>query len=113
MKTILRIIVILLVAALVAGGFALAVGNTSSATTGFNAEGGQPPAMTTGANGQSTQQMPSRPEGGFGDREGGASLGGLLGIFGTLAKLAGITVIVLLIEKGIGLLTNKKILRTA
>jgi hypothetical protein len=53
--------------------------------------------------------MPARPEGG----PGGASIGGFFGIFGTLAKLAGITAVVLLIEKGIGLLMNKKVLKTA
>jgi len=111
MKTILRMIIILLVAALVAGGFYLAVNNTSS-ISGSSDQGGQPPAMT-GADGQ-TMQPPSRPEGGpGGDREGGASLGGLSQILVTLAKLSGITIIALLVEKGVGLLAGKKTLRIA
>jgi hypothetical protein len=101
MKTILNIAIILLVAAVVAGGYALIVNNTSIAS-GPGGEGGQPPVMTS-ANGQTASgQMPARPEGGP-DREGegGASIGqGLLQVLVTLVKLAGITAIVLLIEKG-------------
>jgi hypothetical protein len=100
MKTILRIIVILLVATLVAGGFYLGVNNTSTTASAS----GQFPTMTS-ADGQ-TQQLPSRPEGGPGGEEGGDSLGGLLGIFVTLAKLTGITLVVLLVEKGLSLLSK-------
>jgi hypothetical protein len=101
MKIILRIITILLVAAVVAGTLTLIVNNTASATSGPGGEGGQPPSMNS-TNGQ----MPARPEGGpNGDREGGASIGqGLLQVLVTLAKVAGITVVVLLIEKGVSLL---------
>jgi hypothetical protein len=88
MKTILRIIVILLVAAVIAGGFTLAVNNTSIAAAGVGGEGGKP----TDANEQ-TLQPPSRPD------EGGVF--GLVEILGTLGKLAGITALVLLIEKAV------------
>jgi hypothetical protein len=103
MKTILNIVIILFVAAVVAGGFSLIVNNTSSASSS-GGEGRQPPAMTT-TDGQTTDQRPERPEGG-GE---GASIGqGLLQVLVTLAKLTGITVIVLLIEKGINLLSKKR-----
>jgi len=104
MKTILKIIAILLVASVIAGGFSLAVNNISS--TSGPTGGGQPPAMTS-ADGQSTQPM-ARPEGG--DNEGGASIAdGLSGILFTLIKLTGITAIVLLIEKVYGMLSSRKL----
>ena len=91
MKTILRIIVILLVAGIVAGGLSLAVNNSSIASD-TNFEGGQPPVMTS-ADGQTIQPM-ERPE----HDEGGASTAGLSGVLLTLAKVAGITVIVTFIQ---------------
>jgi hypothetical protein len=101
MKTILNIVIILFVAAVVAGGFSLIVNNTSSAS-GPGGEGGQPPAMTA-TDGQTAGQRPERPGG------EGASIGqGLLQVLVTLAKLTGITVIVLLVEKGINLLSKKR-----
>jgi hypothetical protein len=103
MKTILNIVIILFVAAVVAGGFSLIVNNTSSAS-GSGGEGGQPPAMTA-IDGQTTSQRPEHPEGG----DEGASIGqGLLQMLVTLAKLTGITVIVLLVEKAISLLSKKR-----
>ena len=92
MKTILRIITILLVAAVVAGAFSLAVNNSSSAST-------------TNANGQSFQPL-DRPAGG--DR-GGSITGGLAGVLGTLAKLTGISLLVLLLQKGISQLGNRRL----
>jgi|GEM_PF-6966150 len=83
MKTILKIITILLVAAVVAGAFALAVNSGSSAST-------------TGAQGQSIQAV-ERPEGG--DRDGGSITDGLAGVFGTLAKLTAISIFVLGVQK--------------
>src|SRR5690242_19585663 len=93
MKTILRIITILLVAAVVAGAFSLAVNNSSSAST-------------TNANGQSFQPL-DRPAGG--DRGGGSITGGLAGVLGTLAKLTGISLLVLLLQKGISQLGNRRL----
>jgi hypothetical protein len=96
MKTILNIIVILLVAAIIAGGFYLVVNNTSIAS-GPGGEGSQPPAMT-GADRQTMDQLPTHSEGSDG---GSASFGrGLLEILVTLAKLTGITSVVLLVENG-------------
>jgi hypothetical protein len=94
MKTILRIITILLVAAVVAGAFALAVKNSSS-------------AATTSANGQSFQPT-DHPAGG--DREGGSITGGLAGVLGTLAKLTGISLLVLLLQKGVSRLGNRRLI---
>ena len=102
MKTILRIIVILLAAAIVCGGFYLVANNTSLAS-GSNMEHGQPPAMTS-TDGQTFQ----RPEGG--DDHDSASLSrGLAGVAGTLAKLAGITILILLIEKAFSLVNKRKL----
>jgi hypothetical protein len=104
MKTILNIIMILLVAAVIAGGLSIIVNNTSIAS-GPDGIGGQPLAMTS-ANGQTTAQLPERLEGG---EEGGASAGrGLLEVLVTLTKLIGITIVVLLLEKGVSLLSKKR-----
>jgi hypothetical protein len=97
MKTILRITLILLVAALVAGVFTLAVNNTSLATTG--GEGGRP----ADASGQ-TIQPPTHAEGSSHDEGGAFSLAEILT---TLGKLTGITASVLLIEKAIALLSKR------
>lgn len=104
MKTILRIVMILLAAAVVAGAFTLAA-NNNLITTG-STEGGQPPAFT-GSDGQTTTQPMVRPEGG--DHEGGSIAGGLAGVLATLLKLTGITIVVLLLQKGINLLGRSKL----
>jgi hypothetical protein len=105
MKTILNIVIILFVAAVIAGGFSLIVNNTSS-VSGPGGEGGQPPA-TTSNDGQITGQ---RPDGG----NEGASIGqGLLQVLVTIIKLIGIAGIVLLVEKGISLLSKKRTVRPA
>ena len=97
MKIIFRIILILLVAALVAGGYSLAFGSSG---TGSNFSG-QAPVFGT-----NNSQRLARPEGG--ERDGGASGAGLLGIFVTLIKLAGIVGLVLALQKGLSLLLNRK-----
>jgi hypothetical protein len=103
MKTILRIVIILLVAALVAGGFSLGVNNTSIASDA--GEGRQPPAMTS-ADGQSVQPM-ARPEGGDGDS---ASISrGLSGVLTTLAKLTGVSILVLVLQKAFGQIQRLKL----
>lgn len=104
MKTILKITVILIVAAIVAGGFYLLANNTSLAS-GPDTDGRQPPAMTS-TDGQTFQPMERPGEGG----EHGASLSrGLAGVGGTLAKLTIITIVVLLLQKGFKLLGNRKL----
>ncbi|MGE5375452.1 MAG: hypothetical protein ACM3XO_10375 [Bacteroidota bacterium] len=94
MKTIFRIIVILLVAAVVAGAFSLAVNNSSSASG-------------SASNGQAVTQHLGHPEGG--DRDGGFAAGGLAGVFGTILKLTGITILVLALQKGWNQLGNLKL----
>lgn len=100
MKIVLKILTILLIASVVAGGLSLAVNNTS--TTSSSTEGNQLPTMNA-ANGQPM----SHPEGG--DKDGGSIAGGLSGIFFTLVKLTGITAIVLLLEKGFIMLDGRKL----
>jgi hypothetical protein len=98
MKTIFRIIIILFVAALVAGAFNLAVGSSSTGNT------------QNAALGSESGQRPTRPEGDDHESEDGASFGGgLMGILASIAKLTAITSIVLLIQKGISKLQTKQI----
>jgi hypothetical protein len=98
MKTIFRIIIILLAAALVAGTFNLVVGSSSSENT------------QNAAPGSESDQRPTRPEGGDREAEGATSFGGgLIGILASLAKLTAITTIVLLIQKGISKLHTEQI----
>jgi hypothetical protein len=98
MKTILRIIMILLVAVIVAGAFSLAVNNNSTTST----NGSQSPAIT-GANGQQF----IRPEGG--DHDGGSGARGWGGVLGTLLKITGITILVVMLQKGWGQLDSLKL----
>jgi len=102
MKIILRIIVILLVAAVVAGGFSLAVNNSSSTSS---SEGDQPSAMTD-ASGQTLQPM-DRPDGG--EKDGASLAGGLSGVLVTIAKIAGITALVTLIQKAFDTFKRRKL----
>ena len=106
MKTILRTVILLLVASIVAGAFSLAVNNTTG-TAGTNEEGGT--AVMTSTDGQTVQPM-ERPQGG--DRDGGSLAGGLSGVLMTVAKLTGITVLVLLIQRAFSLLGNRKLVPT-
>ena len=100
MKTILRILVILMVGTIVSGALYLTFENTSlllSDSGGFPerttelGEGSEMPASDTG-------ELPTRPEGG--DDHNAASLSrGLSEVGIALAKLTGITLLVLLIQK--------------
>lgn len=96
MKTILRIIAILLVAALVAAGFKLAVDGsltttgTGTGTAAFNS-GNQQPSFENDGN---------RPEGGRGGEHGASFGGGLFGMLASLLKLSAIGGLALLIIKG-------------
>lgn len=103
MKTTLKILAILIVAAIVAGGFYLIANNTSLAS-GADREGHHPPALTN--TGGRTFQPMERHEGG----EHGASLSrGLAGVAGTLVKLTAIVLLVLLVQKGVSLLGHRKV----
>jgi hypothetical protein len=104
MKTLLRIIVILLVAGIVAGGI-YALGQNPSLLSSGDGERGQPPAMTD-MDGQTFQPGERSNEGG----EHGASLSrGLAGVAGTLVKLTVIIIVVLLLQKGFKLPGNRKL----
>ncbi len=106
MKTIPRIIIILLVASVVTGAFSLTV-NNSSITSSAN-EGGGPSAITS-ADGQTVSPI-ERPEGG--DLDGGSITQGLAEVLVTFAKLTAIAVIVLLIQKVFSLLGKRRLIST-
>jgi len=99
MKTILRIILILLVASIVAAALSLAVNNNST-TSGSNISNSNQPG----------NQLAARPEGG--DRDGGSLAGGFAGVLGTLAKLTGITILVVVIQKGFSRFGNRRSVST-
>lgn len=101
MKTILRIIIILLVGSVVAGALSLTVNNTSLASGSAD---GDRPALTS-SDGQTFQRM-EHPDGD--EHEGGSIAGGLGGVLVTLAKLTGITVLVLALQKGFEQINNMK-----
>lgn len=97
MKTIFRTLAILLVATLVAGAAYAIISNTSS-NAPF-AESGQRPSF----NGSTTEGgFPARPDGDFDrERSSGFSPNSLGGLLGTFAKLSGLVILVLLIEKAV------------
>ena len=102
LTTTVKIIAILLVGSLIAGGLYLGLNAGASTNTGSNFQNGQqPPADFAGV------QRPAGFDGG--ERGGaGASMEGVLGIFGTLAQLGAITALVILLDKGVGLLKGRK-----
>lgn len=104
MKVILRILVILLIAAAVSGGVYALVENTSLVSSA-EAERGAPPPMSN-ADGASTQPM-ERPAGG--DERGASFTRGLSDLLVTLGKLSGITVVILLVQKGFDLLRKTRL----
>lgn len=97
MKTILRILVILLVAVTVSSGVYALVENTSLVSSN-EAERGAPPQMT----GTDAQSMPARPE--VGDEHSASFTRGIGEVGGTLVKLSVVTVVILLIQKAFELL---------
>ena len=104
MKTILKIIVILLVAGIVAGGIYALVENTTL-FSGIVSGDRQPPVMQN-ADGQSIQPM-ERPENGG---EDGASLSrGFPGMLASLAKIAVITLLVVLLPRAFSMLGNHRL----
>ncbi len=105
MKAILHLVVILLVAVIVAGGVYALVENTTLVSS-TESEHGMPPAMTN-ADG-STIQMMERPVVGGGEH-GASFTRGLSEVLITLAKLSGITVVVLLIQSLVAKIQKLKI----
>jgi hypothetical protein len=102
MKTIFKIIAILVVASVVAGGIYLAVNNMSIATE--SGERGEPPGVTD-TDGQTFQPM-ERPQGG-GEHEASFTRG-LGGVMTTIVKLTAITIIVLLVQKAFSRFGDRK-----
>ena len=102
MKTILQILAILLIAVAVSGGIYALVENTSLISS-TEVERGAPSQMT----GTESGTMPTRPE--RGDDHDAASLSRGLGEVGMLlAKITGITIVILLIQKGMSLFQKNK-----
>lgn len=104
MPTFLRILAILCVAALVCAGISLVVNHTTlMADAGGHA--GAPPSLSS-ATGQLSGQFPSRAEGG--DDHGASLAAGLPGVLTSLAKVSGITLLIVLAQKGLGLLSAQR-----
>jgi hypothetical protein len=104
MKTILRILTILLIGALVSGGVYLIVQNTTLASDMSSAPSfDQLPATTSG----DLSQPPTRSDGDF-DHNSASLTRGLSEVLVSLAKLSGITVIVLLVQSLLARLTRRR-----
>lgn len=104
MKTILRILVILMIAIAVSGGVYALVENTSL-VSGSDAEMSQPPQMTS-TDGTSIQPM-ERHEGG--GEHSASFTRGLSEVLVTLGKLIVITIVIVLLQKGSDLLRKMKL----
>jgi len=104
MKTILHLIVILLVAVIVAGSVYALVENTTLVSSTESEHGALP--IMTNADGSTTQMM-ERPEGG-GEHEASFTHG-LSEVLVTLAKLTGITIVVLLIQSLVARVQKRQI----
>jgi hypothetical protein len=106
MKTILRILTILLIGALVSGGMYLILGNT---TEGSEMSGAPSFDQSSASADGESSQPPVRPEGAGHDN---ASLTrGLSEVSASLAKLAGITMVVLIVQSVIARLPRRKIVK--
>jgi hypothetical protein len=105
MKTILRILTILLIGVLVAGGVYLIVQNTSIGSDAGSAPSfDQMPATATG----NLSQPPAHSQGNFGHDEASLTRG-LSEVLVSLAKLSGITIIVLLIQSVLARLLRRRV----
>lgn len=94
MKTISRILIILMIGAFVSGALYLTLENTSIASSSDGAPSfDQMPASLTG----DLSAPPTRPEGG--DHDSVSLSRGLSEVGASLAKLTGITLFVLLVQK--------------
>lgn len=107
MKTILRILTILLIGALVAAGIYLIVQNTTLVSDMSSAPSlDQLPTTTTG----NFSQPSTRPEGDF-DHDSASLSRGLSEVSVSLSKLAGITTIILLVQNLVGLLKKRRVFK--
>jgi len=104
MKTILRILTILLVATLVSGGIYLIGQNTATVSEmGDTPSFDQMPDLSTA----DVSEPPARPAGG--DHDAASLSRGLSEVGVSLAKLTGITLLVLLFQKGFGQLKKWRV----
>jgi hypothetical protein len=103
-----RVVLILLVAGLVSGGLYLMLNNSSDQTAGLEGSfEGRPASGVTSATDSSAVSVDGSTQAGTtaqfpsgGERpEGGSSAMSLIGILGNLAKIAGITFIVVMLQK--------------
>jgi len=109
MKTILRILTILLIGALVSGGIYLIVQNTTLASATSSAPSfDQMPDTSTG----DLSELPARPDGDS-DHNAASLSRGLSEVGVALAKLTGITLLVLLIQKGFEQLKKWRVAKPA
>jgi hypothetical protein len=108
MKTIIRILIILLIGALVSGGIYLTVQNTTLAPDASSAPSfDQMPTPPTG----DLSALPTRPEGG--DHNTASLSRGLSEVGVSLAKLTGITLLVLLVQKVFEQVKKRRVLKPA
>ncbi len=111
MRTLLKVIAILLAAAIVAGGFWLVVNNTSLANTGPGEHRGGPgfnrPAVQEGFTGQTPEGFQGHGPG-DGDRHEPSIGRSLAEVAGTLVKLTVVVVLVLSIQKAAQWITTKR-----
>ena len=104
MPTFLRILAILCVAALVCAGISLVVNHTTLMADAGGYDGA-PPSLSS-ATGHLAGQFPSRAKGG--DDHGASLAAGLPGVLTSLAKVSGITLLIVLAQKGLGLLSAQR-----
>jgi hypothetical protein len=103
MKTILRILIILIVAAILDGGFYWLGNNFALVSSTQNTETS---IMPDQGEQQTNGEIPVRSESGT-DIHKPSINQGLMDVFATLLKISAVTLFLLLIEKGIDLLTKK------
>lgn len=109
MKAILRILIILIIGALVSGALYLSIENTTIASSTDGAPSlEQMPAPPTG----DLTQLPTRPEGDL-DHNTASLSRGLSEVGVSLAKLTGITLLVLLVQKVFEQVKKRRVIKPA
>lgn len=102
MKTILRTITILFFASLVSVILYFSINGTTTTSANFS----QQHAVRDGASAPADGQFQGRPDGGDRDEGAGGAMG-MMDVLITLAKLTGITALVLVLQKGFSLLQKR------
>lgn len=109
MKTVLHILIILIVGALVSGALYLTIQNTTIASSVDGAPSfDQMSAPLTG----DLTQLPTRPEGGL-DHNAASLSRGFSEVGVSLAKLTGVTLLVLLIQKVFEQVRKRRVVKPA